>query len=204
MLPLDLAFLNTSPEWKSNEVAEYRKKLFLSLRDTRRLVERQLLKAQDKHEKRLEKQVKAEFTAGDPVWVYQFFRAKNGSKASKKLAFAWHGPYRVVEQLGDNTYRVAILSHPDRVVSINVNRLKPYKGQWGRPFPSEVPLELGDESPGEENGSLDEVDLPATSFVGGLTIGGETAFTNAQLPVVDVLAKRVEKREKQYLVLLAT
>lgn len=202
VLPLDLAFLNTSPNWKSNEVAQYRRKLFLSLRDTRRLVERQLLKAQDKHGKRLGRQVKAEFAVSDPVWVYQFFKAKKGDKKAKKLAFAWHGPYRVVERLGENTYRIAIPSHPDRVVSVNVNRLKPFKGQWSRPYPSEVPPELEEDG---QKASLEEDDLPTTSFVERRTIGSEeTAFTNVLLPVVEVLAKRVVKREKQYLVLLAT
>ncbi|POM66093.1 GapPol Polyprotein [Phytophthora palmivora] len=40
VLPLDLAFLNASSQWKSNEVATYRHRLYLSLRDTRRLVEK--------------------------------------------------------------------------------------------------------------------------------------------------------------------
>ncbi|KAE9136892.1 hypothetical protein PF010_g1514 [Phytophthora fragariae] len=76
VLPLDLAFLNTSNEWKSNEVASYRCRLFLSLRDTRRMVERQLIKAQDRHARRLEGQTEAKFEEGDPVWVYQYFRAR--------------------------------------------------------------------------------------------------------------------------------
>lgn len=113
MLPLYLAFLNTLSDWKSNEVAQYRQKLFLSLRDTQQLVERQLLKAQDKHAKRLDRQTKAEFAVEDPVWVYQFFRVKKGAKTTKKLVFAKHGPYHVVEPLGENTYRIAIPSHPE-------------------------------------------------------------------------------------------
>ncbi|KAG3107753.1 hypothetical protein PI124_g8982 [Phytophthora idaei] len=39
VLPIDLAFLNTGKDWKSNEVAVYRRKLYHSLRDSRRLVE---------------------------------------------------------------------------------------------------------------------------------------------------------------------
>ncbi|KAG3050649.1 hypothetical protein PC122_g23195 [Phytophthora cactorum] len=56
VLPIDFAFLNTGKDWKSNEVAVYRRKVYHSLRDSRRLVERQLIKAQDRHEKRLDKQ----------------------------------------------------------------------------------------------------------------------------------------------------
>ncbi|KAE8877906.1 hypothetical protein PF010_g17850 [Phytophthora fragariae] len=88
VLPLDLAFLNTSNEWKSNEVASYRHRLFLSLRDTRWMVERQLIKAQGRHARRLEGQAEVKFEEGDPVWVYQYFRARRGEKKTKKLAFS--------------------------------------------------------------------------------------------------------------------
>jgi len=84
VLPLDLAFLNVKNEWKSNEIADYRRRLYLSMRDTRRLVERQLLKAQDRHARRLEDQVAVEFQEGDAVWVYQYFRARRGQKKPKK------------------------------------------------------------------------------------------------------------------------
>lgn len=67
VLPIDLAFLNTGKDWKSNEVAVYRRKLYLSLRDSRRLVERQLLKAQDRHEQRLDKQETVSYDEGDAV-----------------------------------------------------------------------------------------------------------------------------------------
>lgn len=205
VLPLDLAFLNTNNGWKSNEVASYRRKLFLSLRDTRRLVERQLLKAQGRHEQRLSNQVPIKFKEGDPVWVYQYFRARRGEKTTKKLAFAWHGPYRVVGIVGENSYRVAIPSHPNRVVTINVNRLKRFQGRWSRPFPSEVP-EGVQSSPGvDDDGPLSEEDLPSTSFVERLLIGGEeTALTGVPCSVIDIIARRKKNREEQFLVLLAT
>ncbi|POM70630.1 Hypothetical protein PHPALM_12901 [Phytophthora palmivora] len=205
VLPLDLAFLNTSPQWKSNEVATYRRRLYLSLRDTRRLVERQLLKAQSRHGQRLQNQVAVKFGEGDAVWVYQYFRARRGERTSKKLAFSWHGPYRIVGTVGENACRVAIPSHPNRVVTINVNRLKPFQGRWSRPYPTEIP-EGVETTPGEDDdGPLAEEDLPSTSYVERLVIGSEdTAFTGASLPVVDVLARRKKDGELQYLVLLAT
>ncbi|OWZ05302.1 hypothetical protein PHMEG_00022629 [Phytophthora megakarya] len=127
-LTLALAFLNTNRGWKSNEFAEYRRKLYQSLHDSRRMVERQLIKAQDRHERRLEKQERVQFEIGGSVWVYQFFRAKRGERKTKKLAFSWHGPYRVMSQVGENAYRIEIPSHPDKVVTVNVNRLKRFKG----------------------------------------------------------------------------
>ncbi|KAE9305994.1 hypothetical protein PR003_g21348 [Phytophthora rubi] len=87
-LPLDVAFLNVGKKWRSNEVALYRRELYRSLHDSRRLVERQLLKAQDRNERRLSDQVTVEYAVGDPVWVYQIFRNKRGEARTKKLAFA--------------------------------------------------------------------------------------------------------------------
>ncbi|POM64401.1 Hypothetical protein PHPALM_20073 [Phytophthora palmivora] len=204
VLPLDLAFLNTNAEWKSNEVAAYRRRLYLSLRDTRRLVERQLLKAQDRHEQRLEGQVEAKFMEGDPVWVYQYFRARRGEKKSKKLAFSWHGPYRVVSAVDENAYKIAIPSHSNRVVTINVNRLKGFRGRWSRPFPSEVPTGVLTEAGVDDDGPLTEEDLPSTSYVERLVIGSEeTAFSNIVCPVVNIIARRKKNGEEQFLVLLA-
>ncbi|KAG2909417.1 hypothetical protein PC117_g19654 [Phytophthora cactorum] len=129
VLPIDLAFLNTGKDWKSNEVAMYRRKLYHSLRNSRRLVERQLIKAEDRHEKRLDKQVRATYAEGDAVWVYQFFRARLGERKTKKLAFSWHGPYIIVGQVGENAYMVTIPSHPSKIVTVNVNRLKRFRGR---------------------------------------------------------------------------
>ncbi|GMF28614.1 unnamed protein product [Phytophthora fragariaefolia] len=205
VLPLDLAFLNTKNDWKSNEVAEYRRKLYLSMRDTRRLVERQLLKAQDRNARRRSDQVAVEFNEGDAVWVYQYFRARRGEKKTKKLAFSWHGPYRVVGRLGENTYKIAIPNHPDRVVSVNVNRLKKFAGRWSRPFPNEVPAGVERQPDADDAGPLTVDDLPTTSFVERLTLGGEeTVFSGVTSPIVEVLAKRVKGRQEQYLVLTAS
>ncbi|KAE8909760.1 hypothetical protein PF001_g4671 [Phytophthora fragariae] len=205
VLPLDLAFRNTKNEWKSNEVAEYRRRLYLSMRDTRRLVVRQLLKAQERHCRRLEGQSEVTFDEGEAVWVYQYFRARRGERKTKKLAFSWHGPYRVVGKLGDNTYKIAIPNHPDRVVTVNVNRLKRFVGRWSRPFPTEVPVGVETRPDADDAGPLSVEDLPTTSFVERLTLGGEeTAFSGVSCPIVDILAKRVKGRQKQYLVLTAS
>ncbi|OWY91279.1 hypothetical protein PHMEG_00040209, partial [Phytophthora megakarya] len=173
-----LPVLNTSNEWKSNEVAAYRRKLFLSMRDSRRMVERQLLKAQSRHARRLEEQVAVAFAEGDAVWVYQYFRARRGERKTKKLAFSWHGPYRVVGPVGENAYRVAIPSHPDRVVTVNVNRMKKYRGRMSRPFPHEAPEGVDLHVGVDDDGPLAEGDLPSTSFVERIAIGDEeTVFT---------------------------
>ncbi|OWY96102.1 LOW QUALITY PROTEIN: hypothetical protein PHMEG_00033720 [Phytophthora megakarya] len=137
------------------------------------MVERQLLKAQDRHVLRRGDQVEGKFEVGDPVWVYQYFRARCGERATKKLALSWHGPYRIVSAVGENTYRVVIPTHPNRVVNINVNRLKRFRGH--RPFPTEVPEGVESQSGVDDEGPLAEDDLPSTNYVERLVIGGEEA-----------------------------
>ncbi|KAE9003006.1 hypothetical protein PR003_g17942 [Phytophthora rubi] len=169
------------------------------------MVERQLIKAPDRHARRLGGQTETKFEEGDPVWVYQYFRARRGEKKTKKLAFSWHGPYRIVGTVGKNAYRVAIPTHPNRVVTIIVNRLKRFKGRWSRPYPSEVPSGVATEPGVDDDGPLTEDDLPSTSFVERLVIGGEeTAFSGTNCPVIDITAKRKKNGAEQYLVLLAT
>ncbi|GMF37216.1 unnamed protein product [Phytophthora fragariaefolia] len=121
------------------------------------------------------------------------------------LAFAWHGAYRVVGKLGDNTYKVAIPNHPNRVVSVNVNRLKKFAGRWSRPFPTEIPPGVESSPETDDAGPLSMDDLPTSSFVERLTIEGEeTAFSGVSNPIVDILAKRLKDRLLQYLVLTAS
>jgi hypothetical protein len=99
---MDVAFLNLGVKWRNNEVALYRRQLYRSLKESRHLVERQLLKAQDRHAQRLDGQVEVRFEVGDPVWVYQYFRARRGENRTKKLAFVWHDPYRISDKVGEN------------------------------------------------------------------------------------------------------
>ncbi|KAE9003294.1 hypothetical protein PR001_g18013 [Phytophthora rubi] len=202
--PLDVAFLNLGSKWKSNEVAQYRRELYQSLRSSRHLVERQLLKAQDHHEQRLEGQMAVMFEVGDPVWVYQAFRARRGESLSKKLAFSWHGPYRVVCKVGDNAYRVDIPTHPSKTVTVNVNRLKKYRGKWTRPFMDKVPAGV-EEAEGGSDGPLEEDDLPSSSFAERITIGADdTAVTGTDAPLLSMVTKRVTEGEVEYLALTSS
>ncbi|KAF1773401.1 hypothetical protein GQ600_1486 [Phytophthora cactorum] len=129
--------------------------------------------------------------------------SEHGERKTTKLAFAWHGPYRIVGTVGENAYRVAIPTHPNRVVTINVNRLKKFRGRWSRPFPSEIPEGLYIQPGTVDNGPLAEDDLPSTSYVERLAIGDEeTSLSGVSLPVVDIIARRKKNRDIQYFVLL--
>ncbi|KAG3041766.1 hypothetical protein PC121_g23269 [Phytophthora cactorum] len=74
-----------------------------------------------------------------------------------------------------------------------------------RPYADEVPGGVEQDASEDGTGPLEEEDLPLTSFVERLSIGGEdTAFSVVNSPIVDIVAKRIEARELQYLVLTAT
>ncbi|KAG7384683.1 hypothetical protein PHYPSEUDO_002376 [Phytophthora pseudosyringae] len=84
-------------------------------------------------------------------------------------------------------------------------RPMPYRRNGRRPFPNEVPEEI-ETLPGvDDDGPLDEDDLPATSFVERITIGcEETAFTGVTNAILQILAKRVKNYQQQYSVLTAS
>lgn len=110
----------------------------------------------------------------------------------KNLAFSWHGPYRISSKVGENAHKVAILTHPDKLLTVNVNRLKKFGGKWTRPFLDEVPPDAEETEEGSSNGPLDESDLPPSSFVERLTVGREdTVLAGVETPLLKVVAKRI-------------
>ncbi|GMF45533.1 unnamed protein product [Phytophthora fragariaefolia] len=169
-------FLNHDKKSKSNEVAEYRCELFRSFRENRRLVERQLLKAQDRHEKRLEKQVPIIFEEEEAVWVYQFFRAKSGKKRRVNLRSRGTGLIELWDQLA--------ITRIDRT-------------------PREEVPSIGEEA-ASDVGPLQEEDLPANSFAERRVLGGEEmVITGVSEPIVEIVGRRQYNKELQYLALLA-
>ncbi|KAE8989325.1 hypothetical protein PR001_g21805 [Phytophthora rubi] len=84
-------------------------------------------------------------------------------------------------------------------------KLKKFTGCWSRPFPNEVPSGVERQPDADDAGPLSMDDLSTTSFIERLTLGGEeTAFSGASSPIVEVLAKRIRRRQEQYLVLTAS
>ncbi|CAK4901679.1 unnamed protein product [Aphanomyces euteiches] len=156
-------------------------------------------------------QTRTDFQPADSVWVYQHFR-KSGDpddRRIKKLAYSWHGPYRIHKRQGDNTYQIYLPSHPDRIVPINVDRLKKFHGYWSRPFEEDVPPRLVLEGSNPDTGLLPGTDdeirpatdpldaqlemnlLPPSSFVERITYtDGDLAYTNIDSPIVQILDKR--------------
>ncbi|GMF36067.1 unnamed protein product [Phytophthora fragariaefolia] len=138
VLPLDLTFLHTKNDWKSNEVGEYHRKLYLSIRRHPPSSGATTTQGSRPEHSSPFRPGDGRVQRGRRTWVYQYFRARRDEKKTKKLGFSWHGPYRGVGQLGENTYQIAIPNHPDRVVSVNVNHLKKFAGRWSRSFPNEI------------------------------------------------------------------
>ncbi|KAH9118625.1 hypothetical protein LEN26_011998, partial [Aphanomyces euteiches] len=171
-LPLDLAFLNSDPAWKSDDVPQYKRRLASSWKQTRKLVEEQLIRDKTKARSR--------------IWVYKYFSKSSDpdDHRTPKLATHWHGPYRVELKMGPNTYKIAIPTHPDKVVTVNVDRLKPFRGYYSRPYNEETPE---DESPLEEL-TLDC--LPRSSFIDRVDFGdGDIAYTSVDSPIHKIVDK---------------
>ncbi|OWZ16729.1 LOW QUALITY PROTEIN: hypothetical protein PHMEG_0009424 [Phytophthora megakarya] len=102
--------------------------------------------------------------------------------------------------------------HPDKVVTLIVNRLKKFKGCWSRPYSDEVAVapenEVGESRgvsgapPVEDGDPLSEEDLPADSYVEHVAIGN--CIYGVSSPILDIVAKHVENRLFEYLALTPT
>ncbi|KAH9112100.1 hypothetical protein AeMF1_013513 [Aphanomyces euteiches] len=203
--PLDLVFVNQDPAWKSDELPQWRRQQSALFRATRHLVEKQLIDGQNKTARTKSSQTKIEFEPADSVWVYQHFRKTTDpdDKRIKKLACSWNGPYRIHSKQGDNTYRIYLPSHPDRIVPINVDRLKKFQGHWSRPYDDEIPSRLANdenesEGPSRSDSDSDQADaqldsnlLPPTSFVDRIQYSdGDVVYANTDSPLIEILDKR--------------
>ncbi|ETV63669.1 hypothetical protein H257_19399 [Aphanomyces astaci] len=203
--PFHLAFANQEPLWKSDELPQWRRKQWFTT--NRKLVKAQLLQGQNRDATSRDSQRKVDFQPADSVWVYQYFHKTTHPDdiRVRKFAYHWHGPYRIHCRQGENTYRIYLPTHPDRVVPINVDRLKAFRGYWTRPFNDEVP-----EGYQETDGSWEEACdvllgddlLPDSSFIDRLEFAdGDVAYTNTPTPIVKVLDKRrTAPGEPEYLV----
>ncbi|OWZ19999.1 LOW QUALITY PROTEIN: hypothetical protein PHMEG_0005648 [Phytophthora megakarya] len=210
---LDLAFLNTTKNRKSDEWANYRRQLYRSLHDSKRMVERQLIKAQDRNALRLQDLKTVLYEEGGSVWVFQHFREKRGERGSRPKCIT---PTRSENSIGktrreedrENAYRIAIPRHPDKVVTVHVNRIKSSKGVEADRTVMEFLWLLqtmngvSGAPPVEDGDPLSEKDLPAGSYVERAANGSdEIAFTGVSSPILDM---RQNNRSIEYLALAST
>ncbi|KAH9107635.1 hypothetical protein AeMF1_017069 [Aphanomyces euteiches] len=198
-LPLDLTFLNSGSTWKSDDLPQYKRRLASSWKQTRTLVERQLVVGQNKSAHSRTDRKPIEFEEQSSVWLYKYFSKSSdpSDNRSRKLATHWHGPYRVHRRLGPNTYQLEVPTHPDRLITVNVDRLKPFRGYYSRPYNDDVP---------NDDTDLDDLTLdclPRSSFVEQILFPDkDVAYTNSGSPIYRVVDKRraARTREADYLV----
>ncbi|KAF0705252.1 hypothetical protein AaE_014611 [Aphanomyces astaci] len=198
-LPLDLAFMNAEPSWKSDDLPQYTRRLAASWKETRNLVEQQLMNGQNKSARTKANQQPIEFGEQTAVWVYKYFAksTRPDDHRTTNLATHWHGPFRVERKMGPNTYKIDIPSHPDKMVTVNVDRLKPFRGYYSRPFDDEIP---------EVDEASDELSidcLPSSSFVERVSFpDDDVAYSSTSSPIFRIVDRRrlPNSREKEYLV----
>ncbi|OWZ11117.1 hypothetical protein PHMEG_00015915 [Phytophthora megakarya] len=156
------------------------------------MVERQLIKAQDKNEQRLRSQQHLFYDVGDSVWVFQHFRAYRGEKKEKELEFSWYDPTGILAKSGRTP--TALLSFAIKTRSL---RLKKFKGWWSRRFSDEVRAVTSNKT-GDD-------DLEVSELRGARSDRhDETAFTGVSSPNLDTVAKRVVSHLVNFLVLTPT
>ncbi|GMF16097.1 unnamed protein product [Phytophthora lilii] len=131
--------------------------------------------------------------------------AKNGDTSPVPTSPSQVDLFGLDSKVGVKAYRIEIPTHPDKIVTVSVNRLKKFRGRWTRPYMDEVPPRIENEDDEVEDGPLEEADLPPSSFTERMTIGREvTAILGTDVAQLEVVAKRVVNRVMQYLVLTTT
>ncbi|KAH9087395.1 hypothetical protein Ae201684P_000806 [Aphanomyces euteiches] len=178
-LPLDLAFLNSDSAWKSDDLPQYKHRLASSWKEMRRLVENQMISGQNKSAAAKSDQKPISFDDQSAVW------RPTGTALIESTA-KW-----------DRTYKIDIPTHPDKIVTVNVDRLKPFKGYYSRPFNEEVP---------EDDSPLVDLTidcLPRSSFIDRVDYSdGDVAYSSVDSPIHKICDKRrlPNLREPEYLV----
>ena len=204
-IPLDLAFLEGKIKVTDFNLRGHRRKMVREFRDTRNRVAEVMMKAQTKVDRLQFKRIKVEYEMGEPVWLFCYFRKQANSDDDRvsKLAPKWHGPFRVVDKISDNVYKLNVPSHPKKEISVNVNRLKKFRGFWSKPFECE---EIDHELLQGDDNQINVSDFPESSFIKEVSYPDEEkVLSNVPTVFKKILAKRIEKvngkSEVQYLVL---
>ena len=151
-LPMDASLL--PPTDPSSSIAEHRRRIVQQIETSQRLALENTQRAQQRMKQHYDQSARPPiFQVGDRVWV---FTPKTYKGLSKKLLHNWHGPFRVVEQLGPSHYRLRTYQNRLVLSIVHANRMKPFYDPDDRPIRPPAD-DIFDEH------YLDEADLPPDS-----------------------------------------
>ena len=122
-LPIDLAYGTGNQEGESQSVGEYVASLKTKMSTAFDLVSKNVSKHHVYQKELYNQKVHGElFEAGDWVWLYSPVVSRGGSR---KFNCPWKGPYTVIKQISDITYRVQHQQRRKDRQIVHFNRLKP-------------------------------------------------------------------------------
>ena len=132
-LPLDASLLLPDSN-VSTSVSELRARLATSLEESWKLIASNTQLAQERMKLQYDKHATpVPFDVGSKVWVYT---PKNRKGLSKKVAYNFHGPYRVAVKLSPVHFKLRTMDNRPVTVPVHVNRMKPYRDPSNRPISS--------------------------------------------------------------------
>jgi len=125
--PFDLAFASTSDEDLVLHNEEERAKNFIErIRLIHQKVKEQLEKSQAKYKERHDRhRVDHKFQVGDQVWLHLSKERQHGK--GKKLKPLRYGPFKIIDQVGDNDFRLDLPPYMQIYSVVNVENLKLYE-----------------------------------------------------------------------------
>ncbi|MCG7879418.1 MAG: hypothetical protein N0C90_24270 [Candidatus Thiodiazotropha endolucinida] len=124
-LPVDLLY-PAPPNGNAMPADGFARKLQTHLQNVHELARTSLLEASQKQKRLYDRRIsKHQYKNGDAVWLRVYARPKG---LSKKLQLRWEGPFKIISQISDLTYKIKRgQKHICKIV--HFNRLKPYKGR---------------------------------------------------------------------------
>ncbi|KAK1377226.1 hypothetical protein POM88_033419 [Heracleum sosnowskyi] len=122
--PFNLAFTTNEVQGRKGETDKLRAQRFLEkISQIHATVEAQLKKSQEKYKAKHDKhRVPCNFSVGDLVWLKLSKERLKGE--GKKLKPLRYGPFRILDQIGDNAFKLDLPPYLGMYLVINVEYLK--------------------------------------------------------------------------------
>ena len=153
-LPIDVELLPRQDP--SPSVLDHRERILRQVTFAQACAQENIQRAQAKMKKHYDKKSKpVPYRVGDQVWIFSPFSKKG---LTRKLAYQFHGPYRIIERLSDVHFKVKLPSNRRICSTIHANRMKPFYN------PNDRPIGIPEDDDDVEEPYLEGDDLPPDSF----------------------------------------